>query len=72
MTNQSINIVDDKIISIRQIIKFFVKSMTNDDQAFRDNYYVITKIKTFSNCDEIMNVCLNTNCSMIINNRKIF
>ena len=57
------------VFEILQLIKFDVKSIINNDYNFRNAYYVIALIKNARN-DEIVNCCLNIDCSFIVKNRN--
>ena len=55
----------------RKLIKSIVTLVNENDQIFRDCHYVIVNLR-FTTIDEFVNVCLNIDCSMIINDRQAF
>ena len=55
------------------MIKLIVTLVNKNDQIFREYHYTIIKLRFANNDDnELINVCLNIDCSITINNRQTF
>ena len=53
----------------RKLMKSIVMLVNENDQIFRDCHYTIVNLR-FTTIDEFVNVCLNIDCSIIINDRQ--